>query len=74
MSYRDGVAYYTTGKGTVEINFPERDVCCIHCWMLYKDGVGRHMCRWLNREVYRPSAGILMDCPLEFEGEKQEEK
>ena len=73
MSYRSGVRFYTTGRAEIEIHFPENNVCCMHCWMAYRDSMERYMCRWLNREIYRPRDGILMDCPLHFENEKQEE-
>lgn len=70
--FRSGVSYYTTGRAEIEIGFPEDDVCCFHCWMLYKDSADRYMCRWLHKEAYRPKQGILPDCPLHFEEEINE--
>lgn len=67
--FRQGVRYYTSGHAEISIAFPEDDVCCQHCWMSYRDGMDRYMCRWLNTEIYRPRAGILVECPLRFEHE-----
>lgn len=73
MSYRNGVEYYTTGRVTVNIHFPEDKVKCFHCWMCYKDSLGRNICRLMEREVYHIDRGIHEDCPLIFEEEENEE-
>lgn len=74
MSFRRGVEYYTVGETNLRIYFPERDVCCYHCWMSYKDSFDRQMCRLMNREIYHAKTGIHEDCPLIFSVNETEEK
>lgn len=61
-----GVSFYTVGTCEINVNFPEREICCFHCWLRYKDSGDRQMCRLLQKEVYRIHDGIHEDCPLRF--------
>lgn len=60
------IDYYTLG--TVEIAFPQDDVCCLNCELLTSDNLNRPKCRKTNSLIYEPR--LLPDnCPIQFNGE-----
>lgn len=63
-----GVSYYT--KATVEIGFPEDDVCCYRCPLMgteYKPD--REYCKRTGELLAAPKYTIAFDCPLRFKEE-----
>lgn len=66
-----GVSYYT--KATVEIGFPEDDICCTWCPMM---GVeiksDRAYCRRTGEYLVAPKYVIGLNCPLKFKEESNE--
>lgn len=61
-----GVKYYT--KATVEIGFPEDDLCCWYCPLMgseYKPD--RQYCKRTGEYLTAPKYTIGFDCPLKFE-------
>lgn len=61
-----GVSYYT--KATVEIGFPEDDVCCHWCPMLAPDyRLEREYCKRTGELLLAPKHQIGFYCPLIFE-------
>lgn len=62
-----GVSFYTKARITIEVAFPESDICCFHCPHRYKDSGDRQMCRLMNKELYYIKQGVHEDCPLEFD-------
>ena len=64
--FRNGVRYYT--KATVEIGFPEDDVCCHWCPFLAADyKLDREMCRRTGEVLLAPKYTIGRYCPLKFD-------
>lgn len=69
------VLSYTTGYVTVEVNFPNKEVNCLHCEYLWeeKGKVPRCRCRLL-RDTIIPidciAYGRLPDCPIEITEEE----
>lgn len=66
--FRNGVSYYT--KATVQVGFPEDDVCCFWCPLLgneYKPD--RPYCRRTGEYLLAPKHTIGTMCPLIFEGD-----
>lgn len=64
-----GVSFYT--KASVEIGFPEDDVCCHWCPFLAADyKLDREMCKKTGEVLLAPKHQIGYYCPLKF---KQEE-
>lgn len=63
-----GVSYYT--KATVEIGFPEDDVCCHWCPMLAPDyRLDREYCKRTGELLLAPKHQIGFYCPLKFNTE-----
>ncbi len=61
-----GVSYYT--KFTVDISFPEDDVCCHWCAFLMRDyGLDRTRCGKTGEILLAPKHQIGFNCPLKFE-------
>jgi hypothetical protein len=70
-NFSRGVSYYT--KGTVEIGFPEDDICCWRCPMMGTEThTQREYCRRTGEYLPAPRDIIGMNCPIEFK--KEEEK
>ena len=67
--FNTGVAYYT--KATVEIGFPEDDVCCYRCPMMGFDynRSDREYCKKTGEFLPAPRHTIGVDCPLNFKKE-----
>lgn len=66
--FSNGVSYYT--KATVEIPFPEDDVCCNWCPFLTKDyQLDRTRCGKTGEILLAPKFLIGFNCPLNFEKE-----
>lgn len=67
-----GVSYYT--KATVEIGFPEDDICCYRCVLMGNDyGSKREVCRKTGEILIAPLHTIGFDCPLKFKKENDNE-
>jgi hypothetical protein len=65
-----GVSYYT--KATVEIGFPEDDVCCHWCPMLAPDyRLEREYCKRTGEILLAPKHQIGFYCPLKFNTEEK---
>jgi hypothetical protein len=62
--FRNGVSYYT--KATVEIGFPEDDVCCHWCHLMTRDPNLRDICARTGEILLAPKHTIGLDCPLNF--------
>ena len=74
--YKSGVGYYTTGKASVTVFFPENEVVSVLSTKVlrYEDYAKRYSCRLTADErLLHPFEFIGYDCPLEFEeGEENE--
>ena len=69
--FHNGVSYYTTA--TVEISFPEDDVCCYRCPLMateYKPD--REYCRRTGEYLPSPRHTIGYNCPLNFNKENDD--
>lgn len=65
-AFRDGVKYFT--KGTVEIFFPEDDLCCYRCpLMAVESKIDREYCRRTGEYLVAPRDMVGLNCPLKFE-------
>lgn len=62
--FRNGVSYYT--KATVEVGFPEDDVCCHWCPILTRDPNLRDVCGKTGEILLAPKHTIGTNCPLKF--------
>lgn len=64
--FHGGVSFYT--KATVEIGFPEDDVCCHWCPFLRADyKLDREICGKTGEVLFAPKHDIGYYCPLRFE-------
>lgn len=64
-TFSKGVSYYT--KGTVNISFPEDDVCCYRCPLMgLESKSGREYCRRTGEYLPAPRDIIGFNCPIEF--------
>ena len=63
--FRNGVSYYT--KATVEIGFPEDDVCCHWCPLMTRDPNLRDICGKTGEILLASKHTTGFDCPLRFE-------
>lgn len=64
--FHNGVSYYT--KATVEIGFPENDLCCYWCPLMQSQyGTRREVCSKTGEILLAPKHSIGFDCPLKFE-------
>lgn len=69
--FLSGVSYYT--KATVEIGFPEDDVCCHWCPFLTHDyKLDREMCKKTGEILVAPKHDIGFYCPLNFKKENND--
>lgn len=69
-NFERGVGYYT--RATVEIGFPEDDVCCYRCPLMgIEMASSREYCRRTGE--YLPAAKHIVgvNCPLIFEKEDE---
>lgn len=65
-SFSKGVSYYT--HSTVEISFPEDDVCCSRCPLMgIEMASSREYCRRTGEYLPAPRDIIGFHCPLKFE-------
>lgn len=63
--FDNGVTYYT--MATVNIPFPENDVCCHWCPLLGKEVISnRDYCKRTGEFLVSPKDIIGCQCPLEF--------
>lgn len=70
--FLSGVSYYT--KATVEIGFPEDDVCCHWCPFLAHDyKLDREMCKKTGEILIAPKHDIGFYCPLKFENKENDD-
>lgn len=65
-----GVRYYT--KATVEIGFPEDDVCCAWCPLMTRDPNLRDVCGKTGEILLAPKHSTGFNCPLRFKEESDE--
>lgn len=63
-----GVAYYT--KATVEIGFPEDDICCHWCPLMTRDPNLRDVCSKTGEILLASKSCIGFNCPLNFENKE----
>ena len=68
--FRNGVSYYT--KATVQIGFPEDDICCHWCPLMTRDPNLRDVCGKTGEILLAPKHTIGFQCPLNFENETKE--
>ena len=69
-SFSRGVSYYTTG--TVEIGFPEDDVCCYRCPMMgSEDKTHREYCKRTGEYLPAPKDIIGTFCPITFKNQEE---
>ena len=69
-NFSRGVSYYT--KGTVEIGFPEDDICCFRCPMMGIESYSnREYCRRTGEYLPAPRDIIGMNCPIDFKKENE---
>ena len=66
--FHNGVSYYT--KATVQIGFPEDDICCQWCPLMTRDPNLRDVCGKTGEILLAPKHTIGMDCPLKFENKE----
>ena len=72
MKVTRGVSYYTVS--TVDISFPEDDVCCFNCPLMGIESQSqREYCRRTGELLSRPRHIIGFNCPLNFESEVKED-
>ena len=65
--FRNGVSYYT--KASVEIGFPEDDICCHWCPLMTRDPNLRDICSKTGEILLAPKSTIGFSCPLKFDKE-----
>lgn len=56
-NFSNGVDWYDVYKidpDKFSVNFPEGNVCCAYCPMLYADGLKRPVCRFTLRVIEQP--------------------
>ena len=71
--FSKGVSYYTSG--TVDISFPEDDVCCHWCPLMsseYKPD--RAYCRKTGEYLLAPKYTVGESCPLKFNTEEKNDE
>ena len=68
--FRNGVSYYT--KATVQVGFPEDDICCHWCPLMTRDPNLRDVCGKTGEILLAPKHTIGFQCPLNFENEIKE--
>ncbi len=68
------VESYTTGETTVQVHFPNGEVCCRWCWpFLQSDNeLRRYRCKRTGESIPDPVHQIGQKCPLNFEEESHE--
>jgi hypothetical protein len=70
-SFSKGVSYYT--KATVEVSFPEDDVCCMRCPLMgIEMASSREYCRRTGEYLPAPRDIVGFNCPLIFEKENDD--
>ena len=71
-NFAKGVSYYT--KSTVEISFPEDDVCCYRCPMMgVETKSNREYCRHTGEYLPAPRDIQGFRCPLKFENKENDD-
>ena len=69
-NFSKGVGWYT--RSTVEISFPEDDVCCARCPLMGVEmASSREYCRRTGEYLPAPRDIVGLDCPLEFDEENK---
>ena len=66
--FNGGVSYYT--KASVEIGFPEDDVCCHWCPLMTRDPNLRDICSKTGEILLASKHMIGVNCPLTFENKE----
>ena len=62
--FHNGVSYYT--RGTVDVGFPEDDVCCHWCPLMTRDPNLRDVCGKTGEILLAPKHTIGINCPIRF--------
>lgn len=71
-NFDKGVKWYS--RATVEITFPEDDICCSRCPLMgIEMASSREYCRKTGEYLPSPKYIIGYDCPLRFESKENEE-
>lgn len=71
--FSKGVSYYT--KASVEIGFPEDDVCCHWCPFLASEyKLDREFCKKTGEILVAPTHDIGYYCPLKFKQEEEHDE
>jgi hypothetical protein len=67
--FKTGVGFYSTGKASITVFFPENEVKCQYChrFLRYEDYAKRYSCRLTDERLLYPFDRVGFDCPLEFE-------
>ena len=69
--FKDGVRYYTSG--TVDLHFPEDDVCCYRCPLMGSEiKTDREYCRRTGEYLPAPRDTIGFNCPINFTKENDD--
>lgn len=69
--FENGVGWYTSA--TLELHFPQDDVCCAQCPFCKPETIGsrieRHWCRANRNNLIQADVftGVPEDCPLHIE-------
>lgn len=67
-----GVSYYT--KGTVEVGFPEDDICCRWCPLMSVEiKTDRHYCRKTGEYLLAKDFYVGANCPIRFESKENDD-
>ena len=71
--FDSGVSWYSKGKATINISFPEGDTCCKWCpYCRSESDLGRFWCRLTNEMLFGVEYTLGNKCPIEFEKTKEE--
>lgn len=69
-TFVNGVAFYTVG--TVELVFPEDDVCCYRCPMMgTEERTHREYCKRTGEYLPAPKDIIGTFCPIAFKNQEE---
>ena len=72
-NFSKGVSYYT--KSTVDICFPEDDICCSLCPLMgIEMASSREYCRKTGEHLPAPRDIIGFNCPLKFENKENDDE
>lgn len=68
--FEQGVSYYTTGRLTVDVHFPEDKTVCQWCpYCRNEDSLKRWRCLITNEYLVYPFVSVGNECPITFKEE-----